>query len=578
MSLPAAAKQRAESQFIIQWKVANAPKIRRRRRTKRQIEEDRLKALQEANEKQDTSQSGTSTAASATKARILPKPAAAQEDATPRPPHAEQASARLPHTPITPPHPASISDSSSSPFHFGLHSDSLSQGSNPAPSHSSPPLPHCGTSSSYDTRPAGEDSILDLLHFQKTVFDRSFPPERPSHQRWCSTSLSPDLVSSDLLGFFYHPVARGSGEALDARAPQRPAAIAPPPDYLAAWSTSTTTTTSSTSAPHPPPSSTRRKRRGYEAAYVTARQLQHQIATRRGATEEECAELAKGSRCSHAGKKKEPSAMEQAAAALYAAHQVTSSRMVSNDAPLYSLQNVRKLMQVFQRYVMTMILPAPTCTSACVHRLTLNPHTHTHHCTRTHGSFAVQMLLGVHTHAPLGDVRHELAAPAGHRRRVGRQGRLAPAKRQHRPGSRCVVDIEPTQRERRSARHSLWRATRQLQGAHLLGATRVAEQYFERARAHLASLFDTNSYMVAEAMFSMGYYLYAQVRATNCSGSSAVAAPLTCFFFFFSCSAGQIRPVFVLRVSGDERVQAIAGHRLDALRVRICPTRTRTCL
>jgi hypothetical protein len=45
----------------------------------------------------------------------------------------------------------------------------------------------------------------------------------------------------------------------------------------------------------------------------------------------------------------------------------------------------------------------------------------------------------------------------------------------------------------------------------------VAEQYFERARAHLASLFDTNSYMVAEAMFSMGYYLYAQVRATNCS-------------------------------------------------------------
>ena len=146
--------------------------------------------------------------------------------------------------------------------------------------------------------------------------------------------------------------------------------------------------------------------------------------------------------------------MEQAAAALYAAHQVTSSRMVSNDAPLYSLQNVRKLMQVFQRYVMTMILPAPTCTSACVHRLTLNPHTHTHHRTRTHGSFAVQMLLGVHTHAPLGDVRHELAAPAGHRQRVGRQGRLAPSKRQHRPGSRCVVDIKPTQREDQRDTHS----------------------------------------------------------------------------------------------------------------------------
>jgi hypothetical protein len=56
----------------------------------------------------------------------------------------------------------------------------------------------------------------------------------------------------------------------------------------------------------------------------------------------------------------------------------------------------------------------------------------------------------------------------------------------------------------------------------------VAEQYFERARAHLASLFDTNSYVVAEAMFSMGFYLYAQVRttrdlahATNCSGAAA---------------------------------------------------------
>lgn len=36
---------REESKFIIQWKVANAPKIRRRRRTKQQIEEDRRKAL-----------------------------------------------------------------------------------------------------------------------------------------------------------------------------------------------------------------------------------------------------------------------------------------------------------------------------------------------------------------------------------------------------------------------------------------------------------------------------------------------------------------------------------------------------
>jgi hypothetical protein len=48
-------------------------------------------------------------------------------------------------------------------------------------------------------------------------------------------------------------------------------------------------------------------------------------------------------------------------------------------------------------------------------------------------------------------------------------------------------------------------------GAHLLGATSVAEQYYERARKHLANLFDTSSYAVAEAMFSMGYYVYAQV-------------------------------------------------------------------
>lgn len=174
---------------------------------------------------------------------------------------------------------------------------------------------------------------------------------------------------------------------------------------------------------------------------MTARQLQHQIATRRGATEEECAELAKGSRRSHVGKKKEPSAMEQAAAALYAAHQVTSSRMVSNDAPLYSLQNVRKLMQVFQR-----------CYWAF---------------TPTHPSVMCDTSL---------------------RRLLATDGEWVDR------GDSLLLNVNI------ALAH----------GAHLLGATRVAEQYFERARAHLASLFDTNSYMVAEAMFSMGYYLYAQ--------------------------------------------------------------------
>jgi hypothetical protein len=196
----------------------------------------------------------------------------------------------------------------------------------------------------------------------------------------------------------------------------------------------------------------------YEAT-STARQLQHQIAMRRAAAEEEeeeCAELAKGSR-SHVGKKKKkPAAMEQAAAALYAAHQVTSYRMVSKDAPLYSLQNVRKLMQVFQRYVdhASRLDLARACACACTGSPS-TPHTHTHTRTHTHTlslSFAVQMLLGVHTHASLCDVRHELAAPADHRRRVGRQGRLAPAKRQHRLGSWCVVKMNP-EREREREDH-----------------------------------------------------------------------------------------------------------------------------
>lgn len=179
----------------------------------------------------------------------------------------------------------------------------------------------------------------------------------------------------------------------------------------------------------------------YEAT-STARQLQHQIAMRRGAAEEEeeeCAELAKRS---HVGKKKKkPAAMEQAAAALYAAHQVTSYRMVSKDAPLYSLQNVRKLMQVFQRcyWAFTPTHPSVMCDTSLRRLLT------------TDGGWVDR-------------------------------------------GDSLLLNVNI------ALAH----------GAHLLGATRVAEQYFERARAHLASLFDTNSYVVAEAMFSMGFYLYAQ--------------------------------------------------------------------
>jgi len=45
-------------------------------------------------------------------------------------------------------------------------------------------------------------------------------------------------------------------------------------------------------------------------------------------------------------------------------------------------------------------------------------------------------------------------------------------------------------------------------GAHLLGARDRANQYFERARLHLADLFDVTDYAVAEAMFAMGFYLY----------------------------------------------------------------------